>query len=188
MPHINTAHGDHDLTVGALIFRKTNNQYKVYLHKHKKYKKYIHFGGHVEKSESIWSAACREVKEESGFDISQLKVWQPNGYTGIHGENNAVLNPLPALVDTHTIFSDFSHFHSDVVYAFLVDSDPIASPIDGESQEIELLSIPEFKKLVEDEMSYRFMLSASEYVINHVAENWELLAADSFSLKSSLML
>ena len=47
---------------------------RVLLHQHKKYKTWFPLGGHIEEDEFPHEAAVREVKEESGFDVSLCKT------------------------------------------------------------------------------------------------------------------
>ena len=50
------------------------NDGKVLLHMHKKYKTWFPLGGHIEADEFPHEAAIREVKEESGFDVTLLET------------------------------------------------------------------------------------------------------------------
>ncbi|MCD6381720.1 MAG: NUDIX domain-containing protein [Candidatus Aenigmarchaeota archaeon] len=60
-----------EVTVGALIF---NPNSKVLLIKSHKWKgKYTIPGGHIELGETIEDALIREIKEETGLDIYELK-------------------------------------------------------------------------------------------------------------------
>ena len=50
------------------------NDNKVLLHQHKKYKTWFPLGGHIEEDEFPHEAAIREVKEESGFDVTLIET------------------------------------------------------------------------------------------------------------------
>ena len=50
------------------------NDGKVLLHEHKKYHTWFPLGGHIEADEFPHEAAVREVKEESGFDVTLLET------------------------------------------------------------------------------------------------------------------
>lgn len=50
------------------------NNRKVLLHQHKKYKTWFPLGGHIEEDEFPHEAAIREVREESGFDVTLLET------------------------------------------------------------------------------------------------------------------
>ena len=57
--------------VGALIFNQEN---KIFLMKSHKWKnKYVIPGGHVELGEKMEDALIREIKEETGLDIFDIK-------------------------------------------------------------------------------------------------------------------
>ena len=46
------------------------NDDRVLLHEHKKYHTWFPLGGHIESDEFPYEAAIREVKEESGFNVT----------------------------------------------------------------------------------------------------------------------
>ena len=61
-------------TVGALIF---NRKGELFLIKSNKWKgKYVIPGGHIELGETIEHALKREIKEETGLEISNIKFVQ----------------------------------------------------------------------------------------------------------------
>lgn len=57
--------------VGALIFNKDNKIFLVKSHKFRN--KYVIVGGHIELGEKAEDALKREVKEETGLDIYDIK-------------------------------------------------------------------------------------------------------------------
>lgn len=50
------------------------NDNRILLHKHKKYNMWFPVGGHLRSDELPHEAAIREVKEETGFDITLLET------------------------------------------------------------------------------------------------------------------
>jgi 8-oxo-dGTP pyrophosphatase MutT (NUDIX family) len=50
------------------------NRGRVLLHMHKKYKTWFAVGGHFEPNELPHECAIREVKEETGLDVSLVKI------------------------------------------------------------------------------------------------------------------
>ena len=50
------------------------NDNRILLHKHKKYNTWFPVGGHLRSNELPHEAAIREVKEETGLDITLLET------------------------------------------------------------------------------------------------------------------
>lgn len=150
MAHIHTDPGQHDHTASGFIIRTDlNGGPKLVLHRHKKLGIYLQFGGHIELNETPWQAIAHEIREESGYDLSQLKVLQPAArVTALRGEQ-IILHPQPIVYDTHA-FND-QHAHTDVVFGFITDQAPDHSLSAGESSDIrcvnrqELLSMPDIE-------------------------------------------
>lgn len=94
------------VTASALLMNQSCN--KVLMNYHKFLKKWLVFGGHVDGSTDMLSAAMREAKEESGIEnIIPLKDTIAD--IDIH--------PVPANVDKN----EPAHFHHDISYFFRVD-------------------------------------------------------------------
>lgn len=96
------------ITASALVMNKSCNM--VLMNHHKSLKKWLCFGGHVDGSVDILSAALREAKEESGI------------------ENLVPLNQHIADIDIHEIppnpvKNEPVHFHHDISYFLRVDGD-----------------------------------------------------------------
>mgnify|MGYP001683399595 FL=1 len=90
MPHIHNKPGQHDICVSGYIVKITEgDEPRIILHKHRKLKMLLQFGGHVELDETPWQAVLREIAEESGYDKNQLKLLQPcyNRLTSLPGVN-----------------------------------------------------------------------------------------------------
>lgn len=71
MPHI---HALYDYTITAFI---VNRSQQVLLVNHPRYHKWIPVGGHIELDEDPEEALFREVKEETGLDITVLSDKPP---------------------------------------------------------------------------------------------------------------
>lgn len=130
MPHIHTRPGEHDHTASAFIVRSSDEP-KIVLHVHKLLGKYLQFGGHIELNENPWQSVIHEVREESGYDMSQLKILQPaSRLKSLPG--NAVLHPYPIYQITHEGF-DIDHKHIDTAYAFVTAESPKYKVADNET-------------------------------------------------------
>ncbi len=143
MPHIHTKPGQHDHTASGYIIRMDGGEPQLMLHKHKKTGKYQQFGGHIELDENPWQAVKHEILEESGYDMSQLKILQPKIRMPSKSVNKQ--HPVPVSHNTHN-FSD-DHFHTDLGYAFTTDQSPRHPVAKDESNEFMLVSRGELEKL-----------------------------------------
>lgn len=100
---------DKHFTVSIFIVHKN----KVLLHSHKKAKKILPLGGHIENNELPEETCIREAQEESGLEI---KLYNPinnelKEACELEGEK-LLINPM------HTIFCEITrtHYHIDFVY------------------------------------------------------------------------
>src|SRR5687768_11259744 len=130
MPHIHTEPGQHDHTVSIYIVRTDFDEPKIMLHLHRKVQLYAQFGGHVELTETPWQAATHELREEAGYDLSQLMLLQPAKYMSRVG--SAVVHPQPVVHATMGYVIDKSHFHTDSAYALIAKTEPPYAPEKGE--------------------------------------------------------
>jgi 8-oxo-dGTP pyrophosphatase MutT (NUDIX family) len=152
MPHIHTKPNEHDLTVSAFIVRLDENQIpRLLLHRHKKLNKLLQIGGHVETSENPWQAIIHEIREETGYDIHQLKVLQSAPSLEQNPNSNATYWPLPILVNTHR-FGSIDHFHDDLSFAFLTTELPSGEPDQDESHDFHWVDLTELNALTDDEI------------------------------------
>ena len=115
---------------------------KVLLHLHKKAKKILPLGGHIELNELPEEACIREVKEEAGLKIN---LYNPVDIAlkkscDLSGEK-LLINPM------HTIFGDVSpnHSHIDCVYYATTNSFE-TYPENGESKILKWYSKDELNK------------------------------------------
>lgn len=144
MGHLHTEPGQHDYTVGAYIIRLDGDEPKALLHLHKKMQKLLPIGGHIELDETPWQAVVREVAEESGYELSQMKILQPK--QRIDSLSDIVVHPQPVVVTDQDVSSE--HFHTDLAYAFIVHKDPQGQASEGESEDFRWLTRSELEKLM----------------------------------------
>ncbi len=177
MPHIHTEPGQHDHTASGYIIRVDLPEPALVLHRHKILGVYMQFGGHVELNETPWQAAAHEVQEESGYELSQLKILQPKHTlktaTGIK------IHPVPACYMTHP-FND-THYHTDAEYAFTT-TEPPAHPIgENESLDIRTFTAKEIGALSSKEM-FANTREVSLYILEVILKEWEPVDTSSFAL------
>lgn len=150
MPHIHTEPGQHDHTASAYIVRQDiDNQLRLLLHMHRKLGVLLQPGGHVELDETPWQSVAHELIEETGYDISELKILQPLVRIKPDRMNYSVIHPQPFSVNTHRVGKD-SHYHTDSAYIFSAAAAPSRPPAEGESTDLRWLSEAEIAELPDD--------------------------------------
>ena len=177
MAHIHTEPGQHDHTVSMYIVRTDGEEPRMMFHLHKKFNIYLQFGGHIELDENPMGAMTHELREEVGYDMSQMQILQPKG--SLRKLEGAVIHPVAAVHNTHHIPGD--HYHTDLGYALTTDQDPAHSPDEGESNEVifctreELVALPA-EKVIENSREIAL------YVFDYILENWEPVSPLEFAL------
>lgn len=189
MGHIHTADGQHDHTVGAYIIRTDTDEPRLILHMHKKLGVLMQFGGHVELNENPWQAVVHEVREESGYDIDQLRILQPKerikkptGTISAVGDNRehltgSILHPYPVVLDTHVMKP--GHFHSNESFAFITDQKPKNSVDEGESTDMRLFTRDEVAELTDDQM-LPFVRQTALFIFDVCLPSWERVDTSEF--------
>lgn len=168
MPHIHKAPGQYDHTCSAFII-KLEKEPRMILHIHKIMGTFLHFGGHIELDESPWGCLVREIREESGYEISQLKILQPEDSLKNLGE--AAIHPLPFMhVSYH--YKEISHFHSDLKYVFVTKEEAKHRPLGGESEIIKSFTRQEISALPESKLKARDK-ELCLYVFDYILSKWE---------------
>lgn len=175
MPHIHTEPGQHDFTASAFIIRTDGNEPYAMVHMHKILAKYMQFGGHVELNETPWQTISHEVKEEAGYDFSQLTLLQPEDR--IQQQKGVILHPSPVCMNTHAFPGE--HNHTDIGYAFMADHEPSNAPDEGESLDIILISKSELKAMPDDKMSPN-VRDTFLYIMDTCLSSWEKVSVDSY--------
>jgi hypothetical protein len=148
MAHIHTGTGEHDLTVSAYIIRTDLGEPKIMLHLHKILGKHMQFGGHVELVENPWQALIHETMEESGYELSQLKLLQPPDR--IKKLTGSIIHPQPISINTHP-FNE-THSHTDIEYGFVTSEEPKHTVGDGESLEFVHFTRDEIANMQDDKI------------------------------------
>lgn len=100
------------LTASALLLNSVQDS--AFLIHHKFLNRWLQPGGHLDEKEEPCSGAKREFLEETGFSSIELHPWHLK--TGI-----------PLDIDSHLIPNnptklEFSHYHHDFLYVFLLSS------------------------------------------------------------------
>ncbi len=126
MAHIHTTPGQYDLTVSAFIIRtpsptEPDHQPLLLLHRHKTLAVLIQPGGHVELDETPWQAIEHEIREETGYDLDQLRVLQPP--LRLPKPHGGLIHPQPVSLRSFP-FGDLPHFHTDLAFAFVTGQLP----------------------------------------------------------------
>jgi ADP-ribose pyrophosphatase YjhB (NUDIX family) len=176
MSHIHTEHGQHDHTIGIYIFRTDFAEPKVMLHFHSKLKIYAQFGGHIELNETPWQAALRELREESGYDMEQLKILQPA--QRLKHVGGAIVHPQPAVHATMDYASLGGHHHTDSAYIFTTNTPPRHKPDEGESTDIRFFTREEVAASPQiDSITHDIALYAFDEILN----SWQSLSPREFN-------
>lgn len=150
MAHINTTPGGHDHTVSFFIIRLDTDEPRLILHVHKRIKKLMMFGGHIEATENPWTAAVREIVEETGYRIDQLGILQPDvPQLTMPG---AIVHPAAVAQSTARYPGEVIHFHSDTAYALVTDQPAAGVPGAGESTEFRFVTATELETLTDEEI------------------------------------
>jgi len=138
MPHIHTEPNQHDVTVSAWLFRGDEQQ-EVFVHMHRKIRKYMQIGGHIELDETPWQAIAHEIAEEAGYKLNNLEIYQPD-YMPVE-LSDVVVHPVPSLVVTYQPVP--GHYHTDFAYVFHEISKPSGAPDANESNDFRWMTFDE---------------------------------------------
>lgn len=173
MPHIHTEPGQHDLTTSAFIVKLSDEQPpKILMHMHKKLGKYLQVGGHVELHENPWQALQHEIAEESGYQMQQLGLLQPE--VRLKRLSNSQLHPQPVQINTHRFSDDLDHYHIDLAYAFVTKEEPKGTVAENESSEIVFFSTNELKNLPKEKI-FEDVRNTALFVLNKILDKWEVV-------------
>jgi 8-oxo-dGTP diphosphatase len=177
MPHIHTDPGEHDLSVTAFVIRIDPDEPRALLHMHRKLKKLLPVGGHVEATETPWQTVARELEEESGYGLNQLKIMQPPHR--VVSLSDATLHPLPVSMNTHAITPD--HFHTDLEYGFVATGDARHVIREGESFDLRWMTLKELREAPPG-LVYANVEEVFSFMIEHGLSHWSQVNTADFSL------
>lgn len=177
MSHIHTKPGQHDFTASAFIFLIDGPEPRVLLHLHKRLDFLMHFGGHVELDENPWQAVVREIHEESGYVISQLRLLQPKNR--LKKVSFGVLVPYPICVLSvgYKNYEDGEHTHDDLCFAFVTKERAKNKTPHNESDDIRLFTRDQLANLSNDEV-LADIREAGLFVFDECLKNWEQIQAE----------
>jgi len=175
MPHIHTEPGQHDHTVSIYIIRTDTKKPQIMLHFHRKAHIYAQFGGHVELDETPWQSAVHELREESGYDLDQLRLLQPE--RRMAQVTGAVVHPVPAVHATMAYLNDSQHFHTDSAYVVVANEAPRHKPTAGESTDIRLFDRDELVISTEMDTVTR---DIALYALDECLPNWVRVSTKEF--------
>lgn len=178
MPHIHTDPNDHDWTVTAYIVRTDLDTPKALLHMHRKLNMLLPVGGHVETNESPWQAIAHELREESGYALSQLHIVQPP--SRVKHMSKVVQHPYPLSMNTHYIPDN--HLHTDIEYGFITESDPEHPLHDSESNDLRWLTLDEIMAVPPSEI-FQNTREVYIFLINEALEGWDRVDTNSFLME-----
>lgn len=179
MGHIHTGPGEHDFTSSGFIIRTDTPEPTLMLHRHKILGVYLQFGGHVEINENLWAAMEHELREESGYEFSQLKLLQPKHR--IKKLTRATVHPVPACMNTHEIIP--GHFHTDLEFAFTASGPPTNEVAEGESEENRLFTRSQLAK-AGDDITFANFREIGDFIFAYCLDNWEEVDPSEYSTNS----
>jgi 8-oxo-dGTP pyrophosphatase MutT (NUDIX family) len=157
------------------LFRTDFSEPKIMLHLHKKLGKFMQFGGHIELDETPWQAVKHELREESGYDLSQVRLLQPK--LRLETLTDAAVHPTPAIHSTHLVTD--GHYHTDSAYVITTGDEPAGSPDEGESNDIQLFTRSEIVALPPEQILDN-VREGILYMFDSLLPNWESVTPDTF--------
>lgn len=180
MPHIHTAPGLHDLTVSLFIMRTGGPEPLVLLHRHRSLGVWMQTGGHVELDETPWQAVAHELREETGYDLAQMSVLQPELRLPAQPTND--VHPVPVCLRTVPVpkGTAHQHWHIDLGFALVTEELPRQVIDAGESAELAWLTRGQIVDLPADQ-TYEDVRRIHLWVIDSLLTAWRPVAATDFS-------
>lgn len=111
---------------------------KVLLHFHKKLKKWLPVGGHIDRDELPEEAATREAKEEAGIDI---ELYQTK-------ERFEATEAKDLILPSHIMLQDINEYHQHIDFVFYATTKTFnLKPAKGETENLKWFSKEEIQTL-----------------------------------------
>lgn len=178
MPHIHTEPGQHDHTASAFIIRTDTPEPVILFHMHKKLHKLLQPGGHVELNETPWQAVLHEIQEETGYELSQLDILQPQ--LRLKSLSGVTIHPIPLNQNTHLFKDGIDHFHTDITYAFISHQKPAGLPGEHESNDLRWLTAVQLRALDTSEVG-ESSRDIALYALENILDRWEVVRLGEFA-------
>lgn len=121
-----------------------------------------------------WQAITHELKEESGYELGQLKLLATP--QRLRNTPDSTMHPVAFYDQTHSFPGDTTapdHHHTDRGYVFFTDQEPSGKIDPGGSAEIRLFTLAEIKALPEDKIPSDFR-PICEYILQINLDDWQL--------------
>jgi len=130
------------------------NRNKVLMMHHKKHDQWFQPGGHADGDADIVRVALRETSEETGIDLSQVKLLNANIF-------DVDIHSIPA------IGNEPQHYHIDIRFLVEID-DSVPVPGNDESHQVLWVSLYEVSRYNNNRSTYR-MLEKTRQLRNKLA-------------------
>lgn len=144
------------ITGSALVVNPETQQ--ILLHRHKKLKRWLQFGGHADGKRNIAQVALKEAQEESG--LTDLEFYSNQ-------------DQVPQLIDVEiqTIpenEQEAEHLHLDFRYLLLTNSSELPTPAEEESQDLTFFNFEQIESIKEelDTALYRLIHKVKRVILN----------------------
>lgn len=152
---------------------------KVLLILHKKLKKWLPAGGHVDPDELPSKAAIREAKEETGLDVElilQENVWVPPMING-----KSIPRPYLCLLEEIPEHKGVAaHQHIDFVFV----GRPVGGALERNLRECDGIAWFSLEKLEQEEALYEETRQVTKHILSHSGLKGDLIEDHSTSLLS----
>ena len=134
---------------------------RILLNHNKKKDLWIQFGGHAKKGENVLQTALRETSEESGFDLSQMRIL-----------NEGIFDCAIYDIVANETKGDPAHKHYDINFLVMVDSDEYR--VSEESVELKWCSFYEALDMAKNDVDLTRMILKTRVLFDKITREKEL--------------